>query len=187
MKEKKQKSDSSIFSTIADFISTFITTIVVLIAAAFVIAMLMGVHAFTIESGSMSPKYPVNTLVFVKEVEADTIDTGDVVTYVMDSRGTLVTHRVIEVDRAAETFTTQGDANNTPDPSPVLWDNVVGKVILGIPGIGLVFRIFTMGGNRRIIIAAILILGGVSVVWDILKKRRVRENCELQEVQDEKK
>ena len=47
-------------------------------------------------------------------------------------------HRVIEIREieGATSFITQGDANNAPDPEPVMSGNMIGKLVFKIPKIG---------------------------------------------------
>ena len=42
-------------------------------------------------------------------------------------RSELVTHRVVEKQEISQEFVTKGDANETPDPLPVSYRNVVGR------------------------------------------------------------
>ena len=112
---------------ILDFLSTFFVALIVLIAGILVIGQLTGFHLFNVASGSMTPTYPVNSLVIVRDVDPKTIETGDVITFVMNEDGMLVTHRVVAVDANEKTFRTKGDANNVEDAEPVIWGNVVGK------------------------------------------------------------
>ena len=158
----------------ASFLSTFFTVAVVLIALLLIGARALGVHMFNVESGSMEPVYPMNSLVFVKAEDPASIREGDVITYVLNEQGALATHRVIAVDTAAETFTTKGDANNVADALPVRWDNVVGKVVMGVPSVGPVVAALTAEDNRPVmiaVIAALLLLSVFFAVWERRGKR----------------
>ncbi len=157
---------------IADFLSTVLVALVVMIAVILIGSRIIGIHLFNVESGSMSPAYPVDSLVIVKETEPDEIVEGDVITYVMNEAGMLVTHRVVSIDTANQTFTTKGDANNVEDAMPVLWGNMVGKVIFGIPGIGPAIAAMTAEENRKIMIGIIAGLLLLSFVWDFSKKKK---------------
>lgn len=127
---------------------------------------------FSIDSASMSPQYQVDTLVIVQPVEADEIELGDVITYVFNENGILVTHRVIDIDTQSRTFKTKGDANNSEDPMPVFWDNLVGKVVFAIPRLGKPLRYLTDPQNRYIVVGAIAIIFVVSLGWDVVKRRK---------------
>ena len=69
------------------------------------VVMLVGVRLFGIEphivlSGSMEPEIRTGSLVYVKRVtseEAQNLKVGDTVTYLTDSKGTKVTHKIYEV------------------------------------------------------------------------------------------
>ena len=52
------------------------------------------------------------------------------------SADTMVTHRVVENDTESGCLIMQGDANETPDASPVLYSNVVGKAAWHLPLLG---------------------------------------------------
>lgn len=173
----RNEKTKTIFSTILSFITTFIVSVIVLVAVALFALHLDGVQFFTVESGSMEPAYPVDSLVFVRETPPEQIQEGDVVTYVMNAQGTLVTHRVVRVDTQEETFITKGDANTSQDPNPVLWGNVVGKVIFSLPKFGAVFRVITSARARPYLIACVIVLGVISVAGDLLDKRRRKKQA----------
>ncbi len=171
-KEKEKEKDSyTLFQAITNFISTFLAAVVVIIAVVLIIVRVTGLQAFNVESGSMTPAYPVNTLVLVKDVDPSQIAEGDVITYVLNSDGVLVTHRVIDVDKESQTFITKGDANNTQDPSPVLWGNMVGKVVFSLPKLGAPIQVLSAEENRTKVIIAIAALGVLSFSWDLIDKK----------------
>lgn len=161
----------NILTTAGNFIYSFITAVVAIVAVIFVLIKLLGWHMFSVDSPSMSPRYPVDTLVVVQDVSPEEIKTGDVITYVLNGDGVLVTHRVVAVNTRDRTFTTKGDANNSEDAAPVLWNNMVGRVFLGIPVLGRPVRFLTAEENRPVVIAVIAIMFVSSVVWDMVEKR----------------
>lgn len=163
-----------ILETAGNFLTTFVTAVVAIVAIALVIVKLLGWNMFCVESGSMSPVYPINTLVIVKSVEPETIQVGDVVTYILNEDGVLVTHRVVSINTSDRTFTTKGDANNTED-APVRWENVVGKVIMGIPKVGRPIRYLTDTTNRPKVIAVIAVLFIGSLAWDMAVRRKKKQ------------
>lgn len=167
----KEKDSYTVVQAITNFISTFFAAVAVIIAVVLIIVRVMGLQAFNVESGSMAPAYSVNTLVLVKEVDPAQIQEGDVITYVLNSDGVLVTHRVIDVDKDNQTFITKGDANNTQDPSPVLWGNMVGKVVFSLPKLGAPIQVLTAEENRTKVIIAIAAFGILSFSWDLIDKK----------------
>lgn len=97
---------------------------------------LLGVRASTVISGSMSPAMEVGDMAIVYDVAPDSIASGDAIQF-WDGQE-MVIHRVVDVYDAGGTtlFVTKGDANSTPDPTPVQPSQVVGKVAFVIPKIG---------------------------------------------------
>ncbi len=115
----------------------------VLVAAALVLAILIwglrliGMDAFIIQSGSMEPEYKVGGLVYVNEVDPNTLHIGDVITFRI-GEDTLGTHRIIEVleENGAPAFRTKGDANEFEDNALVTPETLVGKVRFTVPELG---------------------------------------------------
>ncbi|MCD8364085.1 MAG: signal peptidase I [Lachnospiraceae bacterium] len=182
-KTEENSKGGEIWSVIADFVSTFVTTIIVIVAVAIVVIRVMGWNLYSVDSYSMTPAYPINSLVVVKSVEPETIQIGDVITYVLNEDGVLVTHRVTEISRSNRTFTTKGDANDSEDASPVLWDNVVGKVVLGIPGLGAPLRVLTAEDNRPVVIGVIIALLVLSFGWDIVSGQVRKRKADKKETE----
>ncbi len=134
-----------------------------------------GVRPLIVLSGSMEPKMPVGSVVVAKSTNPTSLKVGDIVTYFRaqangSSTGVLVTHRIKQVvgSGSSLSFITQGDANNTPDGTPVLASQVVGRVFLIVPYAGYVTRfVRTPLGLILLILlpAAILIAGEVRNVF----------------------
>ena len=110
-------------------------------AVTIVVPALVGGMPLSVLTGSMRPHLPPGTLVVVKPTPVEEIGVGDVITFQIESgRPAVATHRVIarSVDSASGEvrFTTQGDANNTPDPEPVQPMQIHGTVWYAIPYLG---------------------------------------------------
>lgn len=99
---------------------------------------LMGMNAYAINSGSMSPAIHKGDLVLTKDVDFLQIKPNDMIC-VRDKRSKLFfTHRVVSVDVATNTFVTKGDANNFNDPAPTSYTYVMGRVEHTVKGLGYV-------------------------------------------------
>lgn len=168
-----------ILLTVSNFLSTVVVAFVAMLAVLLIIIRICDMQFYNVESGSMSPLYPKNTLVVVRPVDPADIEVNDVVTYVLNQDLVLVTHRVVEIDDDEQAFYTKGDANASRDPNPVLWDNVVGKVVLGVPYVGAPLSYVTAAENRTTVVAAMILLGAASLIWDLIAKRckkRIKDN-----------
>ncbi len=117
---------------------------------------LLGMNEFNVLTGSMSPTYPVGTLVFVQAKDPYSIRAGEVVSVVMNDKLDILTHRVVQNNYDDKTITTRGDANNSND-SPTLYDNVVGVVVFSLPYVGAVVDYLTNNDIGRIVGIGILI------------------------------
>ena len=91
----------------------------------------LGITPLVVLSGSMSGDAPDHIepgdMIFVDKVDAKDLNVGDVIAFKWGK--IIVTHRIVEISTdksGARSFTTEGDANNTPDESPVPEDDVVG-------------------------------------------------------------
>ncbi len=90
----------------------------------------LGYQAFVIRTGSMKPTIPPQSLVIVKTGE---YEVGQVASFVKD--GMVVSHRITRKN-ADGSLTTQGDANDTPDVSPVEPAQVIGGVVSHVDRLG---------------------------------------------------
>lgn len=111
-----------------------------------------GYGAAVVLSGSMEPELSKGDLIIVSESKV--YEQNDIV--VFQDRGTLVVHRIIDMD--GDTAVTQGDANNTSD-EPISISAIKGKVLFWIPFVGNVVNfIKTPIGTICIIAFAILLI-----------------------------
>jgi len=115
----------------------------ILIAGVLFVAapMVKGYKPVVILTGSMSPAYPVGTVIYYDPVpELDkaalekyieqNIKKGDVISFgKSDDKKSMVTHRVEAVLAERDKISTKGDANDNADPMPINYGDVFGKVI----------------------------------------------------------
>lgn len=143
-----------------DVVSTVLVVLVALFATFLVGSRLFGYQVFNVISGSMEPKYSVGDLLYVKEVDPDSIKVGDPITFVVNKELVVATHTVIEIDAENQHFYTKGDANDTPDAAPVHYNNVIGVPQFAIPLLGYVsdFVQHPPGTYVAIAIGAVLLL-----------------------------
>lgn len=120
---------------ICGFLSTILLIVLFALAVLLIGPSLLGMKSFAVLSGSMEPKIPVGSIVFVDEVEPATLQMGDVITYNL-SGSTMVTHRVVDVDIENQSIITKGDANEVEDGAPVSFSQVVGKMKMHVPYLG---------------------------------------------------
>ena len=115
---------------------TILVILAVFLALVLFGARLLGLRPFTVLSGSMGPEYPVGSLIYVRKAEPESIQAGDVITFVLNEELMAATHRVIAVDAENQCFYTKGDANEAADGAPVHFKNLIGRPIVVIPYLG---------------------------------------------------
>lgn len=130
--------ERSTWRKVWNIVSIVLVAIVVLIAILLMGAKIIGLKTYSVISPSMQPAYNVGDLVYVKSVEPETIEVGDPITFVLDEKLTVATHRVVGIDLESSHFFTKGDANETPDSNPVHFKNLIGKVVFKLPLLGYV-------------------------------------------------
>lgn len=121
-------------------VSSVLVALVVILAIALVGVRVVGIKTYAVISGSMEPTYPTGSLLYVKNIDAKDLKVGDAITFMLDE-DTIATHRIIEIipdeeDGSVIRFRTQGDANDTPDGTPVHNKNIIGKPMFAIPYLG---------------------------------------------------
>ena len=149
--------------------STTIVVVVVIFALLLIGSRLFGIQVYSVISGSMEPKFPVGSLIYVKQVEPTEIKVDDVITYVLPSE-TPSTHRVVRIDEENQLFYTKGDANKTEDGAPVHFKNLIGTPVFKIPYLGYVAYYIQHPPGMYIAIAAGAVLLILVFLPDLFKK-----------------
>lgn len=160
-----------IYSIISSMLLIFIVVLVIL---------LVGIKAFgytpyAVLSGSMEPLYSVGSTVYVKSVEAEDIEVGDVITFTMADGSTVVTHQVVEIEEEQGYYYTQGLANDVQDGAPTTIDHIIGKVHFGIPYLGYIASYITSPPWIYIIICGALIWALILYMVEIWEQACIEE------------
>ena len=164
-----------------DVTSSVLVGVVVIFAVLLIGVRLFGIQVYSVISGSMEPEYPVGALIYVKEVKPSEVEVGDVITFVL-SNETPATHRVIAIDKEAQLFYTQGDANYQIDEEtgekvymedpPVHFNNLIGKPVFKIPVLGYIAYYIQHPPGMYIAIAAGAILLILVFLPDLFKSEK---------------
>jgi len=144
-------------------LSTLLTVLLVLILAANVwlilsrvwlkkpVPSVLGYTPVYVLSGSMEPTFSAGDMILIRA--AGDYEPGEIVTF--RDEGELVTHRI--VGETKEGFQVRGDANNTSDEKPVMREDIIGKVVCILPGVGRLAAFFRSTKGLLILAAAILL------------------------------
>ena len=88
------------FKRIIDISSTVALVVFVILVVFLVGIRLLGLEPHIVLSGSMEPEIMTGSMAYISRLspeEAKELQAGDVVTYIVDERGTKVTHKIYEV------------------------------------------------------------------------------------------
>ena len=144
----------------------------VLVSITVIIPRITGGAALTVLSGSMTPTYPVGSIVVVRPIDARDAQVGDVVTFT--NGDSLTTHRITSIDEDADgdrLFTTKGDANRGEDLQPVPEEDLRGRVWFHVPLLGYL-REFVSSATGLLAIAILAVLAAFSDRLLSLRRRR---------------
>ncbi len=163
---------------ILDGVSLVLVLLVVVFAVFLMGSRLVGLQVFHVISPSMEPNYSVGDLIYVKEVDPDSVKVGDPITFVLNEDLVVATHRVVAIDSENRLFTTKGDANKTEDVAPVHFNNLIGVPVFSIPLLGYVSAYIQSPPGMYVAIALGVLLLGVVFLPDLLAKKSRKEKTE---------
>lgn len=150
------------FFKVWNIITSILVAGVVILALLLVGVRLFGMQVFMVLSGSMEPTYHTGSLIYVKDVDPYELESGDVITFMLDE-DTVATHRIVgivpdEEDPSVIRFRTKGDANDSEDATLVHYRNVIGTPVFTIPKLGYVSNYIQNPPGTYITIAGAAVL-----------------------------
>ena len=172
---------------IGKVLSTILVGLAIALAVALVGVRILGFEVYTVLSGSMEPTYKTGSVIWVDKCEPEDVSIGDPITFVMNEDLDVATHRVIEIDTENQQFYTQGDANDSPDGSPVHFNNLIGVPVFTVPYLGyFVSYIQNPPGCyiALIVAAAVLVLMLIPELFDKADAKK-RQSAEAERAQME--
>ena len=165
-----------------DTVTTVLVVLVVIFAIFLMGSRLVGLQVFHVVSPSMEPTYSEGDLLYVKEVDPDSVKVGDPITFVLNEDLVVATHRVVAIDSENRQFTTKGDANETEDAAPVHFNNLIGVPVFSIPLLGYVSAYIQSPPGMYVAIAFGVVLLAAVFLPDMLAKKdkKVEKQEEVQ-------
>ena len=147
-------------------VATVVGVSIVVVAALALVA--LGYRPLVVRSGSMTPTLSVGDIAVVDWVHARDVVVGDIISFDYEALdGENVTHRVRSVSTDGNTlqFETRGDANNASERWAAPADELVGRVVTRLPGVGNAVSAFGRPAVRWSLLgaAALLVLGAFLV------------------------
>lgn len=166
------------FKKVWDTVTTVLVVLVVVFAIFLMGSRLVGLQVFNVISGSMEPTYSVGDLLYVKEVDPDSVKVGDPITFVLNEDLVVATHRVVAIDSENRQFTTKGDANETEDATPVHFNNLVGVPVFAIPLLGYVSAYIQNPPGMYVAIGLGIVLLAAVFLPDVFAKKNKKDETQ---------
>lgn len=134
MSPGKRHKGGKFLPTLCNLLGTLILLSIIASCLSIVVPQLLGYSVYHVVSGSMSPEIPVGSIVYVRTIPPEDVQTDDVIAF--SSGESVITHRVVKNYIVEGEYTTKGDANPTEDKDRVDYDDLIGKVIRHYPHLG---------------------------------------------------
>ena len=154
-------------------------TLLILICIPFTAPKAFGLSIYEVITDSMTPEFPVGSVIYVETEEPENIKVDDVITFSIGTdTSQVMTHRVVAIDDENQTFTTKGDANKDVDVSPVAFQRLLGKPVYCIGHMGVLVQLFE-STEGRVLLGILLVL--VFALWfagDHIEPKVQQENGE---------
>lgn len=129
----------------------------------------LGYKPFIVLSGSMEPEIMAGDLIVTKEVDAEELKVGDIISFRVEGN-IVVSHRIADIDKAPGlAFYTKGDANVGMDAIEVLPEQIEGRYVWRGAGLGR-FALFlqTPVGMLVFVVTPLCLF----VIYDIVSRNR---------------
>ena len=150
MAKEKQKKKKKLVPFLCRTVGVLILAIVIIICGLVTVPKLLGFHIYHVVSGSMVPKIPVGSLVYVMEEEPADVNKGEIIAY--QGGDSVVIHRVVDNWVFEGKFTTKGDANDEEDLADINYSQFIGVMKYHIPRMGQMLIILDTAMGRFLMV-----------------------------------
>ena len=166
----------------------FYIAILAVVLAAYLVSkngptMIGGLQVASILSGSMESVYPKGSLILIREFDPNELMIGNDITFSSASYSANITHRIVDIhenynNTGERGFVTRGVNNDSSDRDIVLAQDIVGKIVFFIPGLGELLQIL----QERLHLVIIFFVSGVGLslflnltFGETAKERKIRK------------
>ncbi|MBE6984543.1 MAG: signal peptidase I [Ruminococcaceae bacterium] len=134
---------------------------------------IFGYSFYYVLTESMEPEIMAGEMIIGKSADPKDLKVGDIITYIGESdslKDKIITHKIVEID--GDSFTTQGVANDLPDP-PIDSSRILSRYVTTIPLAGKIFTIINSRFGFIFLIAiplCVLIVNEISTIVKAFKE-----------------
>ena len=143
-----------------------------------------NMDVYIVVSESMSPKINVNDIILVKKgYTNEQYKEGNIITYIR-ADGELITHRIDSITKVGllRAYITKGDNNEEVDDFPVMYDQIIGKVVYVMPKLGILVGLL----KNKIFFGMCIIFLILIVIYDRYNKNKILQRKKTREKYNKK-
>lgn len=177
--KKKNKLRITLYSILGVILSFFLVMEVCLLSQKYIMKSkaptFLGYGSAIVATGSMSGTINKGDMVIFKKT--DVYKLGDIVTFDDPFVSYPVTHRIVNYGSEEGTFVTKGDWNTSTDNREITVDQIFGKVVKVIPGVGWFTSDPEVGENGWVYFAAVIVIvaGMVYLLKNKPEEKKIEE------------
>lgn len=142
---------------------------------------IFGYSFYYVLTESMEPEIMAGEMILNKSVAPEELQVGDVITYMGetgDFKNKIITHKIVGIE--GDVFTTQGVANDIPDP-PINSSQILSRYVGTIPLAGKLFSLINSKFGFVFLIVAPLGLLIINEISGIVKAIKEEKEAHLSE------
>lgn len=164
------------------WVSNILIALVVLLAVLLHGLKLLGLHPYTVMSGSMESVYPTGSMIYVAKTDPNGLKVGDAITFYLPN-GVVATHRIVELvpdeDKPSVIrFRTKGDENKVTDGALVSKESVIGEPVFCIPYLGYLAVWIGQAPGKYVAMAVALLLVLLELLMSVFLDGKPSANIE---------
>ncbi|MBQ9018991.1 MAG: signal peptidase I [Bacilli bacterium] len=148
---------------------------------------IFGYRLFTINNNEMYPKYKVNDIVIVEDVDNSKLKVGDDISYIGDccgQGGMTINHQIIKIDNEENKIITKGINSPIEDPE-IKYKQVIGKIVGILPGINFLHHILKNQIGFFVVVFLPIVITVIVLIIKTIKDIKI-EKEELKEKTNKK-
>ena len=150
MSPEKRHKGGKLLPALCNLLGTLMLLAIIVGCSLVIVPQINGYSVFHVVSGSMAPEIPIGSLVYVKPIEPEVVQTGDIIAF--QSGESVITHRVVTNHLIEREFTTKGDVNADDATERVDYRKLIGIVAYHYANLGELLMIFSTAIGKLYIV-----------------------------------
>ncbi len=172
MNKRPNAKGGKIVPALCNLIGTLILLSVIVSCLPVTVPRFLGYEIYNVVSGSMEPKIPVGSVLYVAAAAPEEIQENEVIAFW--SNDSVVAHRVVKNKVVEGSFVTRGDANAQEDMNEVPYEALIGRVTAHYPLLGQLMLLYTSSVGKAYVVCFAACGAMFNILAGRLRERRRR-------------